>query len=106
MSDVVVSPKTLRLRAVVPRPADIVVDASRLSVVRSNFDLPTEVIAESLTINITFLEPTEDGGWVADVGAFGQVGRFDVGEPDDILIEQVLWIRELVDRWSNKLKGQ
>lgn len=66
-------------------------------------DLPTEVIAECLQVNVSILEPDEHGQWPVEVGAFGVVGKLGVGSLDDALIEVADWIRQLAERWQGRL---
>jgi hypothetical protein len=66
-------------------------------------DLPTEVIAECLRVNVNILEPDEHGQWPVEVGAFGVVGTLGVGSLDDALIEVANWIRQLAERWRQRL---
>lgn len=88
----IVQPATFRVKAHLPQ-GSITVDQR----------LPTEVIAEVLTIKINALRP-HTGKWAVDVSAIGALGQVIVGELDDVATELAIWIRGLAERWEERLR--
>ena len=65
--------------------------------------LPTEVVAESMPIQINLLRPI-GGQWAIDVGAFGHLGEMFVGKLDDAILAAGEWVHDLAEAWEERLK--
>jgi len=65
--------------------------------------LPTEVVAESLPVQINLLRPVGEQ-WAVDVGAFGHLGKAFVGKLDDVVLAAAEWVHNRAEAWEERLK--
>jgi hypothetical protein len=67
-------------------------------------DLPTEVIAEALSLNLNILRPI-DGKWPIDIEGFGVIGFATVDTREDAALAAVVYIDGLMERWEATLRA-
>lgn len=89
-----VQPGPIEIKVSLPTPTIEVSEPTR-----EVADLPTEVVADSLQIRMNLLRPN-DGNWMVDAEAFGELGHSAVGMLDDALLAAMEWISGLAVRWE------
>jgi hypothetical protein len=64
-------------------------------------DLPREVIAEALSLNVSILWPI-DGKWPIDVEGYGRIGFAAVDTREEAALAVAIYLDGLMERWEER----
>lgn len=68
-------------------------------------ELPTEFIAETLSLDVNILRPVA-GKWPIDIEGFGVIGFATVGSREDAVLAAAEYIDGLIERWEERLRAK
>jgi hypothetical protein len=64
-------------------------------------DLPSEVIAETLSLNVNILRPI-NGKWPIDVEGYGRIGFATVDTREEAALAVAIYLDGLMERWEER----
>lgn len=64
-------------------------------------DLPSEVIAEALSLNVNILRPI-NGKWPIDVEGYGRIGFATVDTREEAALAVAIYLDGLMERWEER----